>query len=179
MNRRWTIPACVALAAGALAFALTRHAVRGRSENTLDCLQDLTTLTRELNLIDAQARDIKALHAALGAKLYDSCARHCAARARLGQVLASPTNSDAQVGAVLAEMCRAYEESERATLDHIRQVRAVLTADQRKRFDVMIAKHMCRNCTMPGGKKTSARPASKALGSGISVSARYEARSVQ
>jgi len=77
--------------------------------------------------------------------------RHCAARARLVQALAGETNGTAQAEAVVTEMCRAYEQSERATLDHIRQVRAVLTAEQRKRFDAMISDCMCKPCSMHGG----------------------------
>jgi Spy/CpxP family protein refolding chaperone len=118
---------------------------------TLAGLQDLTRLTRSLDLSEVQAREIKAIHASLGAKLSDCCVRHCAARARLGQALAAETNGAGRAEAVLAEMCRAHEQSERATLDHIRQVRAVLTVEQRQRFDEMIADCMCRTCNMHGG----------------------------
>ena len=150
MNRKWIIPLAAGVAAGLVAYGVTRNAVCGRTGPDLDRLQDVSFLARELGLSDAQANAIKSLHTALGAKLNDCCTLHCAARARLGQALAGETNGTAQTEAVLAEMCRAYEQSERATLDHIRQVRAVLNAEQRQRFDAMIANCMCRTCSMQG-----------------------------
>jgi len=150
VNRKWFIPLVAAVAAGVAAYGVTRHAARERSAPSLDRLQDVSFLTRELGLSDAQANEIKRLHASLGAKLNDCCARHCAARARLGQALATETNGAAQTEAVLAEMCRAYEAGERATLEHMRRVRAILNADQRRRFDAMITNCMCQACSMEG-----------------------------
>ena len=151
MNWKWIIPVIAAAAAGALAFGVTRHGVCRGPETPLDSLQDVTHLMRSLGLSGDQAREIKALHASLGTKLNDCCVRHCAARARLGQALAADKNGSEQTEAILAEMCRAYEESERTTLDQMRRVRAVLTAEQRKRFDAMISDCMCRTCSMQGG----------------------------
>ena len=151
MNGKWILPIGVALAACLVAYGVTRHALCGRLAPSVDRLQDVSFLARELRLNDTQAGEIKRLHTILGAKLNDCCMRHCAARARLGAALASETNGTAQAEAVVAEMCRAYEESERATLDHIRAVRAVLNAEQRKRFDTMIADCMCGTCSMPTG----------------------------
>lgn len=160
MNPKWIATGVVALAVGALAFGFTRGVVCKGSGASLDCLQDVTFMTHELKLSDAQAAEIKALHSTLGAKLNDCCTRHCAARARLGQALADGTNGSVQADAVVADMCRAYEESERATLDHLRQVRAILNAEQRGRFDAMIADCLCGPCSMPGGgmKATGKNP---------------------
>lgn len=151
MNRRWILPLVAAVAIGIIAYAVTRHAVCGRPAPTLDRLQDVAFLTRELGLNDAQADEIKSLHASLGVKLNDCCMRHCAARARLAQALAAETNGTAQAETILAEMCRAYEESERATLEHMRRVRALLTPEQRKHFDEMITACLCGACSMPNG----------------------------
>jgi hypothetical protein len=151
MNRKWIIPALAAAAAGALAFGVARHVACRGAGTALNDLQNISHLALSLGLSEAQAREIKAMHASLGAKLNDCCMRHCAARARLGHALASETNGAGQTEAVLVEMCRAYEQSERATLDHIRQVRAVLSMEQRKRFDTMITDYMCRTCSMHGG----------------------------
>ena len=146
MNRKWLVPLLALAAAGAVAYAVTRSAVRERTVRSVDRLEDVSFLVRELELDDSQAAEIRALHADLGSRLNDCCARHCKARARLGRALAGETNETAQTEAVLVEMCRAYEDGERATLDRIRKVRAVLNAKQKQRFDAMISRCMCRGC---------------------------------
>jgi hypothetical protein len=151
MNRKAFYVLVAALAAGALAFGITRQMVARGSGANLDQLQDVSFLTRELGLTEQQAAQVKSLHAALGARLNDCCSRHCAARIRLAAALAAETNGTAQAEAVLAEMCRAYEASERATLQHIRQVRAILDAAQRKRFDELMERCLCSACNMHGG----------------------------
>lgn len=155
MKHTWIIPLIAAIAVGALAFTVTRRACCGRAGATLDRLQDLSYMSHELHLSGEQVVKLQALHAALGHRLGDCCARHCAARARLGQALVSATNDDVLAEACLAEMGRAYEESERITLGHIRQVRSLLDPDQRKRFDEMIAGCMGGICSMPGGMPAS------------------------
>jgi hypothetical protein len=149
MNRPWLIPLVAAVAVGLLAFGITKMTPCGRPAPSIDRLQDVTFLAHELNLSETQAKEIKQLHLTLATELNDCCMNHCAARARLGQALASDSNGTARADAIVAEMCRAYEASERATLDHIRNVRALLNADQRKRFDVMISSCMCLTCSMP------------------------------
>ena len=150
MNRKWIIPLIAAIAAGIVAYGVARNAVCDRSDVSLDRLQDVSFLTHELQLSDAQAREFGRLHATLGAKLNDCCVRHCAVRARLARALVSETNGTAQADAILAEMCQAYEQSEQATLNHIRGVRALLNPEQKRRFDAMIANCMCGTCSMLG-----------------------------
>jgi len=152
MNRKWIIPLVAAVAAGVAAYGVTRSMVCGRTEEpSLDHLQDVSFLARELRLNDAQAGQIRSLHVVLGAKLNGCCMRHCAARARLSQALAAETNGTAQADAIVDEMCRVYEESERAALEQIRQVRAVLNSEQRRRFDDLITDCMGGKCSMPSG----------------------------
>ena len=152
MNRKWIIPLVAALVAAAAAYSLTRCMACGRDVPSVDRLQDVSFLARELALNDTQVRQIKNLHMTLGERLDNSCRRHCAARTRLGAALAADTNGSAQADIVLAEMCRAYEQSERATLDHIRAVRAVLNAHQKKRFDTMLSNCMCKPCRRHDGR---------------------------
>jgi hypothetical protein len=151
MNRRWLIPLIVALVAGAAAFAITRRGMCQRAAAGSDRLRDVSYLTSELKLSPDQARQIEAIHAALSEKLADCCARHCTARARLGEALSGETEGGTGTEAVLAEMCRAYEESERATLDHMRRVRALLDGGQKRRFEAMISNCLCRSCSSHGG----------------------------
>lgn len=150
MNRRWTLPLAVALLAAAVTYALTWGLSRRGAADT-DCLKDLSFLTHELSLNAEQAADLKTLQATLGATLADCCRNHCVARARLAQMLASEAGSRADVDTLVADMAKAYEESEWATVNHIRAVRALLNAEQRPRFDRMITNSMCGVCNMPAG----------------------------
>ncbi|MBM4144490.1 MAG: hypothetical protein FJ225_13010 [Lentisphaerae bacterium] len=127
-------------------FGIARHALCRAAGPGTDRLRDVSFLSRELKLTDAQAAEIKALHARLATRLDECCARHCGVRARLGEALSQETNGTARTEAALMEMCRAYEESERATLDHIRRARGVLDAKQRARFDRMLTECLCREC---------------------------------
>lgn len=149
MNRKWILPVLIALVAGALAFGISRRASCGAAMGPADRLQDVSFLVRELKLTGEQEKEIRALHADLGVRLNECCARHCAARMRLGSALADGTNGNAQAEAVLSEMCRAYEQSERAVLDHMRRTRALLNEEQRWLFDRMIQDGMGRTCSMP------------------------------
>lgn len=158
MNRKWIVPVFAAAAAGVLAFGVTRHAACRAAGPGIDRLRDASFLVRELGLNDAQAQTITDLHTTLGAKLTECCARHCTARARLGETLADETNGVARAEAVLKDMCRAYEEIERTTLDHIRQVRALLDARQRERFDKMLAECLCRSCPLCQAPRDDAKP---------------------
>ena len=151
MNRRWIIPSVAAVVAGLLAYGVMRNAVCGRSVPSVDRLRDVSFLARELGLSDAQVNEIRSLHKSLGTKLDDCCMRRCMARARLGQALAADTNGSGQADILLEEMCRAYEQGEQATLNHIRAVRAVLNTEQRRRFDTMMSDCMCEPCSMHGG----------------------------
>ncbi len=147
MKNKWILFLCpFAAVAGLLAFAVTRQALNVSARTPIDRLHDVSFLTRELNLSAVQAAQIKTLHDELGGKLDDSCGRHCAARMRLGPALANEVDGGAQAEDIVAEMCRAYEESELATLNHLRRVHEVLDAEQRKQFYKMLTECVCRAC---------------------------------
>lgn len=159
MNRRWMLPLLLGVAVATVAYLATPRLLCPRNGDPADRLQDLAFLTRELRLTPEQVERLRQMHAGLNGQLDDCCRRHCAARAALTAALADETNTPARAEAQLAEMVRAYEASERATLDHIRQVRAALTPEQRKRFDALLNDGLCRSCSMPGGKhSTDHRP---------------------
>jgi len=145
-SSRWIVPALAAAATGVLAFVIARHMACRAAGPGLDRLQDLSFLRRDLELTEPQVEQIRILHAALAARLRDCCTRHCDARAHLAQALADDMNGSGRTEAVLAELCRAYEASERATLEHIRQVRELLDPKQRERFDRMLTECLCREC---------------------------------
>ncbi len=147
MKTKWIMSLLVVVVAGGLAFGVSHYlACKTTGTVGLDRLRDLTFLERELKLTDAQISRIKALHGELAAQL-DSCtARHCGARMRMGKALSDGTNIQARADALLAEMCSAYEDSERATLNHILQVRALLDERQQERFDTLITACLCQSC---------------------------------
>ncbi len=147
MKKKWMMSLLVVVAVGGLAFGASRYfACKTTGTVGLGRLRDLTFLERELKLTDAQVSRIEALHGELTAQL-DSCtARHCSARMRMGKALSEGTNIQARADALLAEMCRAYEESERATLNHILQVRALLDARQQEHFDALLSACLCQSC---------------------------------
>lgn len=154
MKRRWFIPVLVAVIIGALAYGLTRWAACSRCQPALDRMEDVSFLSRELGLTKTQAQEIRRRQVLLGAKLIDCCERHCAARARLGKALSNETNGAAQ--ALVAEMCRAYEASELATLKHIQRVRELLNPEQKRRFDELITECVCASCTVCGERVEAA-----------------------
>lgn len=147
---RLIFPVLAATIAGVLSYGITRHVFCRAAGPECDRLQDVSFLKQELNLSAAQAEEVRALHEALATMLEDVYARHCRARARLGNALASETNGSVRVDAALNDMCRAYEDGERATLDHIRRLRDILDPAQRKVFDRLIKECLCRDCPLCG-----------------------------
>ena len=150
--RRWLIPVLVAVTIGVLAYGLTRWVACNRCDPSPNRLESVSFLRRELGLTETQAREIRQLQVSFGAKLTDCCERHCAARMRLGKALGSETNGPAQAQAMITEMCRAYEASELATLEHIQRVRELLNLEQKRRFDELITECVCGSCAVCGGR---------------------------
>ena len=146
MNVRWLIPAISAVAAGFVAFGAARYVDNHPVEPNLAHLQDMAYLTRALDLSEAQVREVSALHDTLGAKLQAACVHHCAARIGLGESLMDDVMGEAEIEALLEDMGRAYLESERAVLEHIRDMNALLLPEQREPFNRLIRGTFCRTC---------------------------------
>lgn len=144
------IPVLAATIAGVLSYGITRHAVCRAAGPECDRLRDVSFLKQELNLSEAQVKEVRTLHDTLASTLDDVYARHCRARVRLGHALAHETNASVRVDAALNEMCRAYEDGERATLDHIRRVRDILDPEQRKKFNRLLKECLCLDCPLCG-----------------------------
>lgn len=166
MKRHWSIPLLAAVAAGAAAYALARHPSPAKQGAALSGLDDLSFLTRELKLSESQVQEIRKLHAQLGDRLGESCRQHCEARTRLGRAVVAESNDTGQAEAILSEMCRTYEQSERAALANIRAVRAVLNEEQKSRFNKMITGCMCRESNNRKGAGNEETGGSCSCGSG-------------
>jgi nickel and cobalt resistance protein CnrR len=152
MKGRWLVSVLVVLVAGAAAFAVTRWTACHRCANSLGCLGNVGPLSRELRLTEVQAGAVRHLQSNLSATLAACCARHCAARAQLADALRNATNGTAEARAIVAQMCRAEADSELATLEHIQQVRSLLTPEQRALFDRRMADCMGESFAMAGGQ---------------------------
>lgn len=127
-------------------FAAGRRGACGCAANPSVLIHDPAVLARLLDLDGDQRAAMHALHVSLAADLDACCIRHCGARARLGEILAADEPDPARAGAVVEDMARAYAESERAVLDHIFRVRALLDPAQRERFNQLIMETLCRVC---------------------------------
>lgn len=158
MKKRWLLALLTTVVLGALAFGLTRFLVCTRHGQFPDRLENAEFLIRELRLSDEQAVALAKLHQSLNTKLENCCQRHCAARARLGGALNNETNGTAQARMIVGEMVRTYEESELATLEHIQNLRAILSPEQRQRFDELITECLCQACPVCG-RSAKATPA--------------------
>ncbi len=146
MSARWTIPVISAFFAGLVAFAVAHHTVRDSDDHVLGHLHNLDYLTRALNLDAVQVGEVAALHEALNARLKEACIHHCAARVDLGEALIDDLIGDSEIETLLQDMGRAYLESERVVLEHIRDMNALLRPEQRERFSRMIRDTFCRAC---------------------------------
>ena len=140
-------------AVAALSAGFTHWAFCGRKAVAQNLLSDATFLARALDLSPAQAREIARQQETVAAELSDCCARHCAARAQLATVLAGGADGEARAQALIAEMGRAYQQSEQATWTHIRQVRALLTPVQQARYDALVERCVCGPCNMSSASR--------------------------
>lgn len=151
MNPRLLLIGAVLLAAAVLAYSVTRLCLHPAPSARGAGLRDMAFLTRDLGLAPDQANRISGIRDTLESQLAECCARHCAARARLMAALAAPDAPSGTTEPLIAAMSKAYEDSERATIAHVQEVRAILTPAQRARFDARLNECLCRSCSMPGG----------------------------
>lgn len=146
MNRNFASSLITILAAAVVAFGVTRWTARAAPEITLDRMQDSEWLVRELNLTPDQATELKKLEQGYGVELAGSCERHCSARMQIGEELFHPDwNADKQT-ALAEQLCHAERDSELATLEHIRRVHSLLTAEQKKKYEALVTSCICSDC---------------------------------
>jgi Spy/CpxP family protein refolding chaperone len=136
----------VVLATG-MSFALSRWFMV-RQPPTAAMIHNPEWLRRELKLTDAHAREIEKTETAFRAKLDSDCATHCAARMALGEEIAKAQPDIEKCRANVEKMNAVQAEAERATLDHILNVRSLLDEQQAQRYASIIHQQVCN---MPMG----------------------------
>ncbi len=130
---------------GALAFAASVFRAGQPVETfSLDRLHDSSYMIRALHLDPPQVQQLALLNAGLCTRLKGSCRRNCTARRDL--VAAVEAGDKVAYEEILRKMCKAYEEGERATLDHIEAVRGLLSTEQRATFDRLTKRCLCGGC---------------------------------
>lgn len=148
MKKIFALVGIVAVFSTGLSFAMSRWLASRRPTQMTVNIHDTTWLKSELNLTDPQAAEIRKLEAEFQTKLNAACTEHCAARFALGDELMKPKPDVEKARADVERMNRVQAGSERATLDHILKVRALLTNDQAKRYSAIIHDQVC---SMPMG----------------------------
>ena len=117
------------------------------AETVVD-LNDTPWLQRELKLTSAQTAEIEKLNKEFSARIQHCCDEHCGARFALSEELAKPQVDLAKASACVDRMAAAQSTSERATLDHILKVRAVLTPVQQQQYAALVSQQVCTACPM-------------------------------
>ncbi len=106
-------------------------------------VQQADWLTQTLHLTPEQQTAVRKLETQYRDTLSTQCAAHCAAKARLREVLFAPAADEAATTQHLEAMSAAQMASERATLGHIRQVYSLLTPEQRQLYEAAVVGSVC------------------------------------
>jgi hypothetical protein len=93
-----------------------------------------------------QKQRIRSLEADYHAKMREYCARHCAARARIGELIRAGNPSEAELRKLAQAVGDAYTASEQATVHQVMEVGKVLTPEQRSLFLTKIAGQISAIC---------------------------------
>ena len=149
MKRTLTALAIVTILVAGLSYGMANWCVRRvTATGTVVDLNDTPWLKRELKLTDAQSAEIEKLNKEFSVRIQRCCDEHCGARFALSEELVKPQVDLAKAAACVDRMAAAQSESERATLDHILKVRAVLSPGQQQRYGALVSKQVCTACPM-------------------------------
>ncbi len=148
MKKTLLMVAVVTLAGTALSFAVARWMTCRTQTQAALHVHDAAWLKRELNLTDAQAREVDKSEREFQSQMDSFCATHCAARFVLGDELAKATVDPEKARASVEKMNAVQADAERTTLAHILKVRSLLTEQQAQRYSSIIRDQVCN---MPMG----------------------------
>jgi Spy/CpxP family protein refolding chaperone len=150
MKKTLSALAILTVAVVALSFGIARWSVHRAvaAEQPSINLNDAGWLKHELKLTSDQTAKIESLDTEFRTRIEGCCAKHCSARFALSEELAKPQVDLVTAARCVDRMAAAQSESERATLDHILRVRAVLTPAQQKRYATLVSQQVCTACPM-------------------------------
>ena len=155
MKTRFLLLLLAAALAGVAGYAIAHRFLCRPPQSDLDRLRDVSHLAHALDLRPDQIKAMKALQGRLCETLAESCARHCACRKELAAALVAEPFDAVRAQELRESLCRCYAESEKLAMEHIRNLREILDAPQRARFDRMITEALagpCGACTNCGAE---------------------------
>ncbi len=152
MNRRWTFLLLIVIAGAAFAAGrLTARSPTLMGPADLESYLDVGRLTRQLELTAEQSAEVGVAATDYVGRVKTACDSHCLARCQLAAALTRPEGGDAEARQLVARMSEAAAANDTATLDHILRVRAILTPEQRARFDQSLSDCLCDRCSSGAG----------------------------
>lgn len=149
--KKISVPLLLLLVAAGLTAGVFATRQCARPPTTLDRIKDPAWLDQALDLSPEQEAQARALFATYADALSDCCGKMCGARSKLTSVLFTAPTDRTDEEAVLHEMAEAQMKSDRATIEHLRAVNAILTPDQQDKFRKLVTECLCASCGMCGG----------------------------
>ncbi len=107
-----------------------------------------TSLYQDLQLTDAQKKQIQALEKQYQSEVKVFCERHCSARMKIAELLKSGEPAMEKILPLQREVCDAYSGSEEATLRHVVRVSEALNPQQKAAFLKKFATSITVSCPM-------------------------------
>ena len=146
MSRRPILLLVLVIAAGLLAYGLTRLAMRPPAAKAESTEAQLDWLAREFHLTDAARAEITRLQAA-----YEPvCESHCAAIARAQDALRSAGPDAAARATAETELARLKRLCGESTRAHLRSVAACMPSDDAARFLALMEPRVAHQDTRTG-----------------------------
>jgi Spy/CpxP family protein refolding chaperone len=134
------------LAAGLVAFGVTRWQARAAPGPSLDRMQDSDWLAETLDLTPEQVSAIQELKRDYRSALESCCERHCSARMEIGEDVFAADGSEEKQKEIAERLCRAQLDAELATIEHMRGVHRLLNPDQKKKYEELVQTCVCDSC---------------------------------
>jgi hypothetical protein len=143
MKAYWLLP--IVIAAGAVCFTAGRHCGAGAPDD-LAALADTARLEKSLRLSPQQAEQVRALAKEFQGRAQSACDQHCEARCTMARKLFQENLAEAGMQKYVEDMSAAYAAQERATVEHLVRLRALLTPEQAKELNRQFAVCICEKC---------------------------------
>lgn len=148
MQARWILP--IVVIAAAVAFTAGRTS-QPPPANPITRLADTSTLEKTLHLTPEQTAKVRTLSAQFNDRAGKACDLHCEARCTLARKLFHENAGPDDVRPYVEKMCMAYAEQEKATVDQLTALRAVLTPEQARLLNRQLAGCICDKCASSDG----------------------------